>query len=674
MKIGFDRNLRIWNEAEGVAEIVAVCRKTGASSVWYMIKAALDGECTPATIRENIRRFERLRDPLRDAGFEAGIHFYSIGMSERGQQYSDTFQHIVGANGKESRACFCPLDPAFQQHVSETVRAFAAAGPDFIAVCMDDVTLSGHFPAAGGCVCQRHMDLLGGILGQRLSVADLVAGMQSEQPDALPVKRAFYNAEKESIVGHIRNIRAAINTVNPNIPLTIVNAGSNMWWFTQELLDAAAEGSVAPRLKYHAGIYMNDTKYLLPHVFSHIAFQMRFSSPTEENGFWEADIVPYHRFGISTATLRTLITGIRLLGVPDLWCTMGSHVKVLTRAQTCAPFLEMYDRNKTYFAEVDRIARGVQWQGPATMFAPDILTQVGWNEAFGRCGDPSGAGWQSILGAMAIPHQVWWDAPVRMLTGNIAPLLARSEIEKALRGGLLLDGPAAQHVCKLGLGHLIGAEVHARDAVEQTVEKFLALPGINRGAAGEYMNAAHNPQSVKTIVPESARTLVAGCFVDAVDGAHAHPSLVLFENEVDGRVATYAYDLTGPVAGFAGRLYAFLFQNDDRREQLIGVLEWLAGGKPLPAVTRTGVEAYLMYGHRPASGEDVLALFNSCYDPIAPLEIRFAGGVPEEALFLDAQGRWLSVQPVVDGEWLTYDIDVAPMQPCVMRLRFPKEG
>ena len=669
MKIGFDRCFQDWNEEEGVAEIVSVCRKTGASSVWYIIRTALDGQCTRETIRKDVRRFIRIKDPLQAAGLEAGIHFYSIGMSERGQKYSNAFQHIVGANGKECRAAFCPLDPGFQKHITEMVREFAAAGPDFIAVCMDDMHLGGHFPAAGGCVCPRHIELFGEISGRRLSVEEIAAGMKSDHPDTLPIKKAFYDTEKESILRHIRNIRAAINTVNPKIPMTIINAGANMWWFTEDLLVAASNGSEHPRFKYHAGIYMNDTKYLIPRVFSHIAFQLCFTPPAQ-NYFWEADIFPYHRFSISTSTLRSLITGVRLLGVPNLWATMGSHAKILSKAKTCAPFLEMFDQNKPFFAEVDRTAHDIQWQGPATMFNRNILDRVGWNEACVRRAFPTGTGWQNVLGSLAIPHQVWQDSPVKMLTGNIAPLLPKNELEKALRGGLLLDGPAAQYLCDIGLTESIGAKVHARGVVENTTEKFLDLPEINMEAAGEYMSAMHNPKSVKIIVPLSKQTITASCFINTVSNTHAEPSLVLFENKFGGRVATYAYDLTSPVNGFVGTVYPYLFRNDDRREQLVGVLEWLSGGKPLPAVTHTGVETYLMYGHKSSSGEDILALFNSCYDPIEPLEIRFANGVPKKSFLLDDQGRWRAVKPLAGTKWLTYDIVVTPMHPCVMRLVF----
>lgn len=135
-------------------------------------------------------------------------------------------------------------------------------------------------------------------------------------------------------------------------------------------------------------------------------------------------------------------------------------------------------------------------------------------------------------------------------------------------------------------------------------------------------------------------------------------------------MATYAYDLTCPVGGFVGTTYPYLFKNEDRRAQLVGVLEWLSGGTPLPVTLKSATDVFLMYGESQENDVDTMAVFNSSYDPIRPLECRFAKGTPETVMFLQDDGEWLSVPFDVASRWVTLGISVDSMRPCILRLSF----
>jgi len=181
-----------------------------------------------------------------------------------------------------------------------------------------------------------------------------------------------------------------------------------------------------------------------------------------------------------------------------------------------------------------------------------------------------GEGWSAPLQGSGVPIVMDQERPVTALTGQSVRVFSADEIQRLLRGGLLVDGSAAAVLNELGYGAQLGVELgpalgryDARVLAERDdwqtgqnpvdVSYTSLITVFGTGDQLYPLTPSAGARSVSTLLDRDRRDVV--------------PGMVLFENEWGGRVAIYPFDLSGGVND--------QFMSWFRRRQLQHVVRWL---------------------------------------------------------------------------------------------------
>ncbi|MBF9073110.1 hypothetical protein I2501_34355 [Streptacidiphilus sp. NEAU-YB345] len=215
--------------------------------------------------------------------------------------------------------------------------------------------------------------------------------------------------------------------------------------------------------------------------------------------------------------------------------------------------------------------------------------------------DPAPAA--DLLLRYGVPVTAAADAPVQAVFGQLVEALDDAEVSRLLRGGLLLDGVAAEALVRRGFGPLLGLEAVA------LVDRESDLEG-----AGPYAEE-HLPGGEVLSVNMQPALARLGQLPDAdvwtqirtPDGQPWGAGRTAFRNSLGGRVVVLA------------ATDATLLPYDDAGQRLVhGAVRFLEGDAPrLPLVS--GGPYLMPYHIRAADGVLRLAIANGSADPARPV-------------------------------------------------------
>ncbi|MFE0461921.1 hypothetical protein ACFW1A_22005 [Kitasatospora sp. NPDC058965] len=204
-------------------------------------------------------------------------------------------------------------------------------------------------------------------------------------------------------------------------------------------------------------------------------------------------------------------------------------------------------------------------------------------------------------------------APVAALFGRLAWGFEDAELERLLRGGLLLDGTAADVLVRRGFGRLLGLEsleLVDREAADPTGP--YALERVVRDAQEEAWLSVNVQPALARLVPVPGAEVWTEILTPGqrVWG----PGRFVFRNALGGRVAVLA--ATAP---------QLLPHDDDGQALLHGAVRFLEGDRPdLPLVSGG---PHLIPQLWEADGRRLLAIANGSADPARPrLHLPTGGG------------------------------------------------
>jgi hypothetical protein len=644
-----------WQETAALEQLMVLCREAGISDVAVMVQVHPEAEPLLAKIDDAADRFRRVRTRLQAEGVAAGILLQTIlDHGERGFPYSPApFQRIVGADGAEARACFCPLDLAFRAYVGEAVARLAAAGPDFMIVD-DDTRTAPHHPASRGCCCPLHLALHAQRTGQAFTREALLAQVARDDDDGLAVREAWAETQREGLFGLLGVVRAAIDAVDPALRGGIAVCSNQLPH--AEAMARLLAGSARPLLRLGTAYYLENGYKGFAGVMAQLAHQ-RARLGADIECLSEADTWPQTRYSLSATGLRGYIIAAALAGaeVAQTWVTNLME----WGADEGRAYREMLRDSRAVIDVVQALAGQVEWQGPVALQDMRQLSRAPWMPYTSDfLPAPQWAG--MVFGRLGLPFRTAGDG-VRLLAGN-APLgFTRDALRGFLAGGLLLDGPAARHIARLGLGEYLGVAVEDAD-LRPNFEQFADDADLNGPVAGaRHYLMRLDPSHLARLTPQPgtrvASWLMSWPGFQSLDQQRLAPALTLAENALGGRVAVYAHS----IAGFP----EMSFLSEHRKVQLTRVLAWL--GAPLPAYTLDTADAYVQYG-RLAGGDDLLLIVNANTDPISPLRLHLARGVPARAEALDDDGVWRPCALTCDGEDVRVPCTLPTMRPLLLRL------
>jgi len=270
-------------------------------------------------------------------------------------------------------------------------------------------------------------------------------------------------------------------------------------------------------------------------------------------------------------------------------------------------------------------------------------------------------GWR-VFGRMGIPFTVTsgadTDESPRAMCRTAPLAYTTDELLGFLSCGLLLDGEAAWHICKRGLGEHLGVTaqpasdpcdcelVHVNPGSERIEELVIGMTG-----GGRYR-----------LVPESDDTVVVSSFATGAPPSHTvvGPALTWYTNELGGRVAVYGVSMDAPLD--------WIFFNGKRKRQLLETLAWL--GDCPPAVVETDLDVYMLHGRDKLDDRaEYACLFNLNPDTIDSVRIALPGRAVAGIEKLAMSGRWEPVGFTVEGHTIHCDADARTMEPLILMLR-----
>lgn len=166
---------------------------------------------------------------FRALGISAGInHLATIGHLDENLENSlrEPWQHLVDFDGSQSASCYCAADPRMQEYIRSCYVALAKAKPDFLWVD-DDLRMESHGPIRYACFCHLCMATFSKETGKPWTRELLVAALRSgPRPDRLALRRQWLAHNRAYLRGLFGTIRAAVDDVNPAIPLGLMMPGS----------------------------------------------------------------------------------------------------------------------------------------------------------------------------------------------------------------------------------------------------------------------------------------------------------------------------------------------------------------------------------------------------------------------------------------------------------------
>ena len=150
-------------------------------------------------------------------GSTIGHGVYLVG---HGAEEEREYTLIRGVHGEERGEAYCPLDENFRRDISEFIATFADIGAEFILLD-DDFRLAHDFV---GCACELHLAALGKEIGRPVTREEIREKALSG--GANEYRRAWVKVQGDSLRLLARDIRRAVDEVNPDCPVGVCAVGT----------------------------------------------------------------------------------------------------------------------------------------------------------------------------------------------------------------------------------------------------------------------------------------------------------------------------------------------------------------------------------------------------------------------------------------------------------------
>ena len=463
-------------------------------------------------------------------------------------RYESAFDKAIDFSGNASTDNKnCPLDPAFAADFTAKVCAVAKSRPKFICI-EDDFTLAWGrgLDRLGPCFCARHLSKVAERYGKPVTAREIALAFKNQTAENLPLRRAFADAIRESLVQLAHKVREGIDRIDPTIRVVVCQpAGCDKDGDSTEAVARAFAGKTRPAVRPFGAIYGGETiPAIIPRALAHTVWTLEHL-PRDIETFYEADTYPHNRFYSSASQLLSLMAGALMAGTDDFlfYCLQYLDDPLEDRGYVDA-FLRTkprLERAKRFIRERDAHLAGVR-----EVWTPD---DVALTREMGEGHGTSALAWMSYaLERFSVPYTTRAEgANVAMLVDGTADALTDEEIRRLLSNGLFVDARAAEILTKRGFGKYLGTDVETVQRLSASGEVILPAAGCKR--VGKRMNcyflrAAGSENTVERFLKLTPHegTEVLCQYLDAKGEALA-PSVTYATNALGGRVAVMATSL-----------------------------------------------------------------------------------------------------------------------------------
>lgn len=623
----------------------------------------------PLTLDALQARAQRLATVLAQArarGYRAGINLLAtLGHHEENLPGSlaEPWQRLRDPEGRESRGCFCPEDPAYAEYLRSTFAALAQAGPDFLWID-DDVRLMGHAPIAASCFCDRCVGRFAREARRDFTRETLIGALEGPpKAERLALRRAWLEHNRAVIDRLLRLIEETTHAARPGLELGFMTGDRfyEGYAFRRWAETLSGPGQAPVRWRPGGGFYSDETPIGLVSKAHDIGRQVAALPDTVTVVQSELENFPYHLLRKSAhitliesaAHMAAGASGVAFNFIPQDPAALEEMQPIRERLAADRPFL-----NRLHIELGRSRALGIwpAWNEDLWVVNGEPGSWLRW----GVVGEYLSAPY--ALGELGLP--VCYDragAQVIALSGRTPLAFAREEMEAFLRGGVLMDVPALEALWEMGLGEMTGVRPAWSFPVD-AIEMFTQHP-LNAGGIGRTRNCRQSfwPQPARTVIPCAPGVQMLSRLTD-YRGSDLGECLSIFENPQGGRVA---------VAGY----YPWtMITNAPKVRQYRALARWLSRDR-LPAVVETlaKVALWLREG---ANGRRAVALINASLDaqPELALWLRMPPGQVEWDSMHGASQRLASAPAPAPGYQRVALENVAPWSAHLLLFEAPPAG
>ena len=497
--------------------------------------------------RMGVEEYRRLGERLAEvrghlAGTDIEIGWWLAPTLRQGRDV--TGQHVVDCEGHVSDAV-CPLDPGFTKRLTDGIAATCRAGRPFIVFFEDDYELMWHrgMNGLGGCFCDRHLAAFAERYGKRLSSAEVAAAFRDRTAENKPLRQAFAETQKASLVQFAQAIRRAIDGVDPAIRTCLCQSSRvDLDGDTTEAIARALAGGTRPAVRIYGARYCSENEaHRLPQTLAHTAWSGA-TLPKDIELIHESDPYPHNRFYNAASFLGSDIACGFMCGVSDsyLYCS-----QYLDDPFEDGGYADWFKRNRRRLEVVRDFRAKAHPVGVRVSFDPKehyLVREPAPGRTLSFLADGA-----YFLGKLGFPCATV-GGDVTMLSAQSVDQMTDGEVRRELSGGVLLDGAAALALSERGFNEFMGVVPTRVDRLLVTKERILAASGCRK--RGKYVNCwLLDPVGdvEASVLLKLAMLPGAEAWSEYVgpDGVAVAPSITYFKNSLGGRVAVLSQGLSG---------------------------------------------------------------------------------------------------------------------------------
>ena len=549
----------------------------------------------PEEIAELARILKLRVARLRELGFEnVGLNILdTIGHMDEAWDYltMPPFQTMVGHDGRKAISCMCPNTAEFKKYMTRKYELFAQSGADVIWV--DDDIRMHHHTVSFACFCPACLEIFNTKNKTNHTRESLVARLNAKDGGA--ERKQWCEQNKTTICNLLEMVGNAARKINPNIKMGLMTSG--MPWGVYSHIDFHAWfGALGATLSRPGGGYYSDDKTIaLVSKAIDCQQQIAYQPDYIEDFYYELENFPYQRLSKSVyiATLEctaALMNGHT--GVAFNVMAMENPEEIFESISRHAPFWDTLAR-----LTKDTKSLGIRPEYNFNYAARRNVNNGNWFNS-GMAGSFYDA---SELAQIGLPVGFYDTACCSVLAGDMADGFTDTEIEKMLRGGVLIDGKTFEILTARGFGEYLGAQIE--NTFDNGVYEVFTNSSLNDGAAGHerdvFMTFWGDDVACHSYMPSAPENRLEYLSeLKTILGDTVGNCSYAFENKLGGRVVVMGYMPWLLI----GDLY--------KREQYINCLDWLSR-KTLPVVIKKCLKVVPMV--RQAQNGDLTIMLTNCF-------------------------------------------------------------
>ena len=633
-----------WKAKDAIEELCEYCKKNHIDEVLCIPESP--GAYKELRPIEEIKKWVPIllltRKKLDEIGVAYSINVVTtIGHGDyggEGEKIHPGMEFMVDYTGVKSRFCACPLSPVWQEWVKEEYRLYASTRP----VCLwidDDFRYYNHLPVRYSCYCNRHIEEFSKRVGEELTREKLVNAILSPGSPH-PLRKKWFQFLEETLLEIARMLKETVHNVSPETQLCWMSSTPYLYE-----LEGRNPGKQIKSLieKTGSAIRMATTQYYEgnPRLLLIEEEALKKVIPLLPEGTikcTEIESMPHSIYVKSANWIASQISWACVLGVVNH--TLNLYDFLGTPMKETPLIAEMLRERKKKFNAIAKASISTKrFRGIGLLSHPYSVHYV--HTTKGETMEElmvRETGWADVLRGFGIPVVCERDEGIVAVTGQAFRCLTEDEIKRVFSRGVILDLSALQTLEDMGFGKLAGVKV--KDIVGQRSRwigpERLVDPAFGGGKDRFTWTYAVSSTMTIGVIEPYPEAMVISHIVDP-DLKFLFNGVVLYENELGGRVATFPYNFSGTDPDIYIKGATSFFYGEYRKQQIHSIVRWLGRGDIPLMVHANG----WVLPHR-ADGEKniILAAMNLNYDTWK--EIKMEGMIKKKIkkVYINFNDRW----------------------------------